>query len=99
MNTLEYIAAVKAKRHITSDYALAKILGVSKSSVFQWNKGICGFNDETARKVAEILDMHPGLVMLDMQRQHARSEETRSAWQEIYQGFLKLLPHARGVMA
>lgn len=87
MKTLEYLSAVKVELGITSDYALAKALGVSKNSVRNWNAGICGFNENTSRKIAEILNVHPAFVVLDMQREHARDDETRSLWDEIQQGF------------
>jgi DNA-binding XRE family transcriptional regulator len=94
MNALQYLAAVKEKKGITSDYALAKTLGVSQQSVGQWRKGVCGFNDETAQRIAAILDLHPGVVMLDIHREQARDDQTRAVWQEIFAGFRKLLPHA-----
>lgn len=87
MKTLEYLEKVKAKKGITSTYGLAKALGVSRSAVTQWERGICGFNDDTAKKVAEILGMHPGLVMIDNQREHAKNEETKRYWNEIFEGF------------
>lgn len=94
MKTIEYLAAVKAKRGITSDYALAKELGVSKNAVRNWTSGVCGFNEETCRKVADILEMHPGFVILDMQREHAKDDQARGIWEVIYKGFRMLLPPA-----
>lgn len=87
MNTFDYLAAVKAKLGISSDYALAKALGVSKTAIRNWNLGHCGFNDETARRVAEILGKHPGIVMLDMHRERAQTPETKELWDEISEKF------------
>lgn len=96
MNTIEYMAALKKRLGIDSDYALAKALGVTKQTVSRYAKGIGQFDDEVARRVASILEMHPGLVMLDMHRERAKTPEDRSIWLEIYKGFLTLLPRANG---
>lgn len=97
MNTLEYIDAVKQRRGVTSDYALAKELGVAKQTISNYRKGKTHFDDAVCRRVAEILGMHPGLVMLDMQRERAQTPEARTVWQEVFEGFLTLLPRAKGV--
>ena len=94
MKSIEYLDAVKSRKNITSDYALAKELGVTKQAVSRYYKTGGGFDDEVARRVAEILDMHPGLVMLDMHRQRATTPETQALWQKIFEGFPKLLPPA-----
>ncbi|HJW55853.1 MAG TPA: hypothetical protein VJ577_11315 [Burkholderiaceae bacterium] len=94
MNTQEYLDAVRTKLGITTDYALAKALGVSKQAAGQWSKGVCGFNDDVARRVAEILGIHPGIVVLDMHRERAQTPETRALWQTIFEGFRTLLPRA-----
>ncbi len=97
MNTQEYLAALRLKLGVTTDYALAKALGVSKQAAGRWSKGLSGFDDETAQRVAAILGMHPGLVMLDMHRERAKTPSEQSLWSEIYKGFLSLLPHAKFV--
>lgn len=97
MNTIEYMAALKKRLVIDSDYALSKALGVTKQTISRYSKGVGHFDDDVARRVAAILEMHPGLVMLDMHRERAKTPEDRSVWQEIYKGFLTLLPRAKGV--
>lgn len=95
MNTQEYLAEIRSRLSISTDYAIAKALGVSKQAAGNWSKGKSGFDDETARRVAAILDIHPGTVILDMHRERAQSDETRDIWMEIARGFLTLLPHAK----
>lgn len=99
MNTIEYMDAVKKRRGITSDYALSKELGVTKQSVSRYSKGIGHFDETVCSRVAEILGIHPGLVMLDMQRERAKTPQERNVWQEIYMGFRMLLPRADWGMA
>lgn len=100
MKTIEYLDAVKSKLGITSDYALAKSLNISKQAVSRYYTKGGHFDDEIAAKVAVVLNKHPGLVMLDMHRERAQTPETQALWQEIFKGFLTLLPLAkRGVFA
>lgn len=96
MNTIEYMAAVKKRLGIDSDYAFSKALGISRQAVSRYSKGHGQFDDDVARRVAEILGIHPGLVMLDMHRERAKTPQEQSIWQEIYKGFRTLLAPAKG---
>lgn len=97
MNTMEYMQAVKTKLGIESDYALSKALQVTKQTVSRYAQGKGYFDDAVAVKVAELLQIHPGLVMLDMHRERAKTPAEQSIWQEIFEGFRTLLPHAKSV--
>lgn len=97
MNTIEYLDAVKKALGIESDYALHKALGVSKTAVSRYYHKGGNFDDDVARKVASLLGLHPGIVMLDMHRQRAQSPETMALWGEIFEGFLAPLSHAKTV--
>jgi transcriptional regulator with XRE-family HTH domain len=90
MNTKDYIEAAKQRLDLPSDYALAKVLGVAKQTVSNYQNGKTQLDEPIARRVAEILGIHPGLVLLDMQRERAKTPEDKSLWQEIYKGFLSL---------
>jgi hypothetical protein len=94
MNTIEYMAAVKSRLQIQSDFALSKALGVTRQCVSRYMKGHSHFDEAVSRRVAEILDIHAGLVMLDMQRERAIGDESRNLWAEISAGFPALLLHA-----
>ncbi|WP_151446716.1 helix-turn-helix domain-containing protein [Lacisediminimonas profundi] len=87
MNTQDYLSALREKLGVSTDYALAKALGVSKQAAGRWSKGLSGFDDETAKRVASLLGIHPGFVMLDMHRERAANDETRAVWDEIFKGF------------
>lgn len=94
MSTQEYLAAIRAKLGISTDYAIAKALGVSKQAAGRWSKGLGGFDDVTAQRVAALLDIHPAFVILDMHRERAQNHETREVWNEILEGFHAPLLHA-----
>jgi hypothetical protein len=95
MNTLEYLDAAKRALGVDSDYALAKRLNMRPSSISNYRSGRSSMDDDVCAKVAAAIGTHPGLVMLDMHKERAKTPAERSIWQEIYKGFLKLLPHAR----
>jgi hypothetical protein len=97
MNTLEYLEAVKTRLGIESDYAVAKVLQMRQSTISGYRARGGQMDDDIAAKVAEILGIHPGLVMLDMHRARAKTPAEKSIWQDIYKGFLSLLPHAKFV--
>lgn len=87
MNTLEYLAAVKQRLGVDSDYAVSKALGVTRQTVSRYMKGIGHFDEPVCRRVAEILGKHPGIVMLDMQRERAKNPEDRAVWSTILEKF------------
>lgn len=48
---------VKAKYSLTSDYQLAKMIGVGTGRMGNWRKGVCSMDWEIAFKVADLLEL------------------------------------------
>jgi hypothetical protein len=94
MKTNNYLDAVQAKLNISSDYGLSKALGISRQAVSHYRAGKGSFDDSVARRVAHILKMHPGTVVLDMHIERTKDTEGRSVWEEIARGFWSVLPLA-----
>ena len=94
MQTNSYLDAVQAKLNISSDYALSKALGVSRQAVSHYRAGKGSLDDSVARRVAQILDMHPGTVVLDMHIERTKDTEGKNLWQEIAKGFWLVVPLA-----
>lgn len=97
MNTLELLEAVKAKRVITSDYALAKALGVTQQAVSSYRSGNSIINDDVCLSVAAILGLEPIFVIAQANAERAKTPELRARWMGLIEGFLSLLPHAKSV--
>lgn len=95
MNTIEYLDKAKSEKGIPSDYALAKALGIRSSAISNYRSGKSQMDDNVARKIAEIIGVHAGIVMLDMHRERAQTAEEAGIWQEIAKGFLSLLLPAK----
>jgi transcriptional regulator with XRE-family HTH domain len=91
MNTPEYIDAYKASIGITSDYALAKYLNVTRSYISSMQNGRVTLSESLARQIAAQLGIHAGLVLIDMQREKASTPEEKTIWKDIFQGFQTLL--------
>lgn len=86
MNTsTQYLDAVKAKTGAASDYQLAKILSVSQQAVSKWRTKKDFLGDETAIKVAELLEIDSGIVIAAVHAERAKSESERNAWRSMFE--------------
>lgn len=99
MKTVEYLDTVQRKFNLPSDYAISKQIGITRMAVSHYRAGKGFFSDDVAKKVAEVLGIHPGIVLLDMYAERTRDEETRCIWEEVQQGFQVPLRHAKTVQA
>jgi len=71
-NTIEFIAAIKARHNVTSDYGVAKLLRVSRTSVSEWQKGKGAFGPLTCFRVAELLGEQPAAVIAVVELERAQ---------------------------
>jgi len=102
MKINEYLDAVKAKLDLPSDYALAKVLGLTHQSIQQYRNGRSAMGPETCLKVGEILRLDGHAVYADGQIERAKNSQVGEFWREISEkfstSFLDLLlgrsPHA-----
>jgi hypothetical protein len=78
-----FLDAVKARRGLPSDYAAARLLDVPHQAVYRWRQGLAGMGDETAARVAELLDLDPGYVLAELYAERAKTEEARSVWMSL----------------
>jgi len=78
--TTDFLDAVKAKHGITSDYKLSKIIGCTHSSISHYRSGKSRLDENTACKVAELLDIEPGFVLACIAAERAKNEKVRNAW-------------------
>lgn len=83
MNTPEYLDLVRQHLALPSDYALQKPLGLSKSQLSAYRTGKESLSDAMAMKVAEILHLDAGRVLLDMHIERSKTPEIRAAWEHV----------------
>ena len=100
MNTIGYLKQVKRRLGVESDYALAQHLGVTRQAISGMQSGKTTLGDETAMKIAAILELHPALVLADAHAEREKNPEIQAVWrglvEKISLGFeLLLLPAGR----
>ncbi|MES2163369.1 MAG: hypothetical protein V4476_19620 [Pseudomonadota bacterium] len=87
MKTTEYLDAVKAKLDLPSDYALSKVLGITRESVSALRNAKNCMGIETCMKVAEILGIDEHIVYSDAQLERAKTPELMLFWQAVAEKF------------
>ncbi|MGD1324404.1 hypothetical protein ACNHE5_05625 [Pandoraea pnomenusa] len=96
--TADYLDAVKARLDLPSDYAAAKVLGVTRSAVSLYRHGKSTFDDAVILRVAEILSIDPLEVIASANVERAKSAEMREVWtgllEKISKGFRTLVSPA-----
>jgi len=83
--TVEFLDALKAKTGAPSDYALAPILGVTRSAVSRYRNEKDYFSDEMALKVASILEIEPFIVLAAVHAERAKTEPEKAAWKSMFE--------------
>lgn len=88
--TQQYMIEVKNKLGIDSDYALAKALHVSKTTVSNYRNGGTAFSPKVCFRVAEILGIHPGVLFSAMEiDRHDGMQSEIDTWTFIYKSTFK----------
>lgn len=82
--TVHYLDEVRKRLDLPSDYAAAKALGVTTAAVSRYRNGIGGFDDITAARVAEILDIDPLEVIAACNYERAKDARSRAVWETIW---------------
>ena len=85
--TVEYLEKVKEARALPSDYALAKLLGLTHTSIIAYRSGRAALGIETAMKVGEILGIDGHAVYADGQIERAKNKEISDFWKTISEKF------------
>lgn len=83
MNTLEYCELLMKEGHAKSWYGLHKLLRVSQPTPLRWKNDGGTFDDETAIKVAKILEMPEEYVLADMAIERCKSPKAIRAWKRL----------------
>lgn len=85
--TTEFLEGVKAAYGLTSDYKLAKFLGISTASISRLMQKKDFLGDENAIKVANLLKIAPAYVLSCVHFERAKKAEEKAVWQSIIEKF------------
>lgn len=98
MKSTEYLDAVRSKLQLPSDYALAKVLGITREAVSALRNEKTSMGIETASKIGEILNIDGHVIYANGQIERAKTQEMRQFWAAITEkfsvGFESLISHA-----
>ncbi len=83
--TIEFLDALKAHTGATSDYALAPILGITRSAVSKYRNKHDFFSDAMAIKAAQILEIDTDFALLAIRAERARTPDEKAVWRSIIQ--------------
>ncbi len=83
-STIEYLDALKARLDLPSDYAAAKALNVTRAAVSRYRNGQSVFDEPTAVRVAEYLDLDPLEVISACKAESAADAHMRAVWGTIW---------------
>lgn len=101
-STLRYLEAVKEKTGAPSDYALAKVLNVTRQQVSLYKTKGQFIGGDVALRVADILEIDPVIVLSDIQADKAKTDDERAVWRSLIErigGVAATLLIATGISA
>jgi transcriptional regulator with XRE-family HTH domain len=86
MNTIRYIEEAKEKLGVSSDYAIAKKLGISRQAFSQYKHGERIIDDYTAAKLAEVLGVEPIEVIAAANAEREKDSAKVEFWRRLAGG-------------
>jgi predicted transcriptional regulator len=81
--TLTVIDRIKSNHNITSDYAVAKLLGVSRQSVSYYRSKGSQFDDTTALRAAKLADIDPYKLLASLHSEKAVTDDSAEFWKDL----------------
>jgi predicted transcriptional regulator len=82
-HTLELINRLKRLRKITSNYAVAKELGISQSTLSNYESGASHADDRIAVMLADALKIDRFQTIAQINAERAKKPEERAFWKKI----------------
>ncbi len=95
--TIQWLDAIKKARGLSSDYAVAKALGVTAQVISHYRNGRRAFDPYTAAKVAELVGVEPMQVIASVEAERARNDEQRAFWRRLAAAWLLPMCAAAGL--
>lgn len=83
MKTQEMLDAVKSRAGISSDYAAAQLLGVTRAQMSRYRNGKDYPGDDQAMKIADLLAIDAGFIVSCIHAERASTDTTRALWEGI----------------
>ncbi len=83
MKAHEWIDRLKVEKALQSDYAAAKMLGLTTAAVSKIRTSDSTLGEDTAVRLAENLGIEPAFVLADQAMERAKNGAARRAWEAV----------------
>src|SRR5712691_4029465 len=81
--TVEFLDAVRARHGLTSDYQLAKFLGMRTSTISRYRNEQTMMDEAMCLKIAAALDISDGEVLVAIAHEREKRPEVKRAWERV----------------
>ena len=78
-----FLERFKAALQIKTDYRLAKLLGISHTSVLHWRNGRTRPDDLVVIRMARLMHSDPAPIVAELHAERAKDPESRALWLRI----------------
>jgi hypothetical protein len=82
MKSYDYINEVKRIKGLDTDYKVAKLLNCGQNKITQYKNGTT-MDNETARQIAEIINIPVFEVIANMEVQRAKDAGIKKTWERL----------------
>jgi transcriptional regulator with XRE-family HTH domain len=83
---------IREVKGITSDYKLAKLLGVRQQTISSYRSGRTQASDEIALRAATIIGRSPGPLLAQLAAERAKNPDVAKVWRDV----AKVVVRSRG---
>lgn len=93
MKTVDFLDAIRERYQLTSDYKLAKLLGITVQRVSMYRRGSRRFDNQMAVKAAELLGLNAIQVIACVELEREMRPELRKVWEGVAGRLCIMLSH------
>lgn len=79
MKAFEWIDRAKKASGISSDYGIAKLLGIHRATVSNYRANSRFLDEEIAIKIANVVGLKPEAVLIDQLAERTKDPDTRAS--------------------
>ena len=87
MKTIDYADQIMRRYDLGTDYQLAKFMEMSMQTPRNWRRKGTTADDQTAIKMAALLEIDPAKVLADIHAERSKTPEEKSVWERIAKQF------------
>lgn len=87
----EWLRELIAQRHLKTAYAAAKLIGITPTRLYEYRDGVRPFNNFTAVRVAELLEVDPVVVIASAEAEREKGGAHRAYWEKLATAAIILL--------